>query len=191
MDLMDTMLAELENLDLQAANININQLGQNRNISGTRGRGISRFQSRPMMRGSFAGNARSRGYYPPRYGLPGPRRQEDCSYCLEARRFDSSKGHTFNNCPFRLGAAIPYHSAPHVNPPSSRPPYGSGMKVLLIQDPNFMDLSIGPQNHGYNHQHQSYSAQEDHNTGYINNYPYDHNYAPAEISEDGLYEEQL
>ena len=60
MDLMDTMLAELENLDLQAANISINELGQNRNISGTRVRGISRFQSRPMMRGPFSGNA-SRG----------------------------------------------------------------------------------------------------------------------------------
>ena len=191
MDLMDTMLAELENLDLQAANISINQLGQNRNISGTRGRGISRFQSRPMMRGPFSGNARSRGYFPPRYGLQGPRRQEDCSYCLEARRFDSSKGHTFNNCPFRLGAATPYHSAPYGNPPSSRPPFGSGMKVLLIQDPNFMDLSTGPQNQGYNQQIQSYGVHEDYNTGYTNNYSYDQNYAPADISEDGLYEEQL
>ena len=188
MDLMDTMLAELENSEnLQNANITVNQLGQTRNIPGARTRSMSRFQPRPFMRGIQPGHNRTnRGYIPPRFAAQGPRRQEDCSHCIVARRFDSSKGHTYNNCPFRLGMATPY-----ANPPSWRPSQGSGMKVLLIQDPNFSDLSEGLQNGYYNQHNGSYSYQCNPTSGAVNYYAYDQHYTPAEISEEGLYDEQL
>ena len=188
MDLMDTMLADLENMDnLQTARVNVNQLGQNRTNPRTRGRGFLRSQPRHLLRGSWANlNGPGRGYFPPRYTTPGSRRNEDCSFCLEARRFDSSKGHSYNSCPFRLGMATPYTSSTQ-----GRPSYGSGMKVLLIQDPNFTDMSLGPPcATGYTQQSQP-NPQEEPSVVNWNYYPSEQHYAPAEIYEEGFYEEQL
>ena len=65
------------------------------------------------------------------------------------------------------------------------------MKVLLIQDPNFADLSDRPQNGYYNQHNGLYSYQTNPTSGAVNYYSYDQHYTPAEISEDGLYDEQL
>ena len=57
-DLMDTMLAEIDHLEsMPVANININQVGQNRmNTINARGRSFSRPTPRAFMRGNFRGN---------------------------------------------------------------------------------------------------------------------------------------
>ena len=183
-DLMDTMLSEIDHMEgLQTANVNINQVGQSRiSSTNTRGRSFMRPNPRSFLRGNFRGNINRPNRLPPpsRYSTSGPGRVENCSYCLEARMYDSSKGHNYNNCPFRLGQAIPYSA-------SSQRPYNSGMKVLLIQDPNFIDLagaSIDPTRY----QQETNSIQHPHMAAYDD---YDYQYAPADIYDENYQEEQL
>ena len=64
------------------------------------------------------------------------------------------------------------------------------MKVLLIQDPTFTDMSLGPPSTSYTQQSQ-YNSQEEPSVAYWNHYPLEQHYAPAEIYEEGFYEEQL
>ena len=139
-DLMDSMLAEIEGIDgIAAGKVSVNQLGQPRQFRGGRG-GFPRFpnRSQSMNRGG-QGRGFPRGSRPPfpgRYQVQG--RREDCSHCVEARMFDSSKGHTYSNCPFRLGLATPYQQSPY----QTKPQPNNGMKILLVQDSSFQDQQI-------------------------------------------------
>ena len=131
MDLLGTMLQEIENLE----NISTNNLTMGQIMSGGRGGGPSRFPSRGHS--NFRGNNFSRGGRPPFRGGRPPfpnsvnnryqfrSRREDCRRCLEARRYDSSKGHETARCPFPPGYA-------RTTPPSG--PAGSNFKVLLVHD---------------------------------------------------------
>ena len=49
--------------------------------------------------------------------------------------FDSSKGHTYKDCVFRLGLATPYQQSPY----QRRPQPNNGMKILMVQDPSYQD----------------------------------------------------
>ena len=143
LDLMDSMLSEIENLDtIATASIRVNQVTQSRMLS-SRGRGFRPFQGNYNRSGAFRNNQR---FYRTssshsRFSAPG---RKDCFFCVEAKRYDSSKGHLASNCPFRLGTATPYQA-----PARQQQSYGPGMRVLLVQDPSF---------HG--HHNETYSPDE-------------------------------
>ena len=119
LSLIDTMLQEIENID--SSNGNMISMGQVR--STYRGGHRGKF---PTFRGNLnkGGRFSSRGVRPPfthnnnRY--QGVRPTKDCVHCIEARRFDSAKGHGSHQCPFSV-----YRDN------NSRPNF----KVLLVQDP--------------------------------------------------------
>ena len=130
-DMMDSMLSEIEGIDLINSSVNVNQIGQ-QNISRKRGG----FNRPPFKDSNYRGaNTRSnRGGRPPfstRSTIPPPRREE-CTYCAEARMYDSSKGHSYFSCPFRLGLATPYQAGQSSNYAKTHQP--NNMKVLLVQD---------------------------------------------------------
>ena len=135
-DLIDTMLAEIDGIDMNAGRVSVSQVGQPKppyQPYRDRGRGGAPrfpFRGHNVMRGGpHRGFPRGgRPPFPVRHQTQG--RKEDCSYCVEARMFDSSKGHVYSNCPFRLGLASPYQQSPY----QSRPPNHNGMKILLVQD---------------------------------------------------------
>ena len=130
LDLMDSMLSEIENLDtIATASIRVNQVTQNR-MQSSRGRGYRSIQGSYNRGGIPRYNQRFNRTPQTLSRFSAPRRQ-DCSFCVEARRYDSSKGHTANNCPFRLGTATPYQAT------SRQHSYGPGMRVFLVQDPSF------------------------------------------------------
>ena len=117
-DMIDSMLVEIENADtLAAASISVGQVGQvqyNRNrhnMQRSRGNNFRRFRSRP----------------PPFPTNTVQGRPDNCIYCIEAKLYDSSKTHSYANCPLRLGQAG-----------SSRQPLkaqtNAGLKVFLVQD---------------------------------------------------------
>ena len=127
LDLMDSMLSEIENMDtIATASLRVNQVTQGRMLP-SRGRGYRSTQNNFNRGGMLRYNHRFQRppSFSPRFSAPG---RKDCTFCIEAKRYDSSKGHSTNNCPFRFGTATPYqrqHS------------YGPGMKVFLVQDPSF------------------------------------------------------
>ena len=132
-DLIDTMLAEIEAIDMTVGSLSVNQLGQPRQLyrGGRRTTPRFPFRGQNVTRG---GPPRGfpRGMRPPfpvRQQTQG--RKEDCSYCVEARMFDSSKGHVYRECPFRLGLASPYQQTPYQPRPINN---NNGMKILLVQD---------------------------------------------------------
>ena len=116
-DMIDSMLVEIENADtLAAASISVGQVGQvqynrNRNIQRSRGNNSRRF----------------RGSRPPFPTNTVQGRPDNCICCIEAKLYDSSKTHSYANCPLRLGQAG-----------SSRQPLrnqtNAGLKVFLVQD---------------------------------------------------------
>ena len=119
MDLIDTMLQEIENLE--NINTGVISMGQVRSgyrapIRGGRSfssKGFSHRGGRQPFRGSRPPFSNTNSRYP-------YKSRRDCVHCLEARRFDSSKGHDSSQCPF-LGA-------------TPRDPYKPNFKVLLVQD---------------------------------------------------------
>lgn len=163
-DLMDTMLQEIENLDnMSAGNLSVGQ------VRSFRGRGRP-----PMPRFPYSPNPNFRGL--PRPPIRGARhpfpntvnnrfqfrgRREDCTLCLEARRFDSSKGHETNKCPFPSGFARPYQSG------SSN---GSNFKVLLVSDQQGSQSQIQSADHL---QHLPLVAPDGQDGGYQDEQYYD------------------
>ena len=193
-DLIESMLAEIEGIDgMAAGNLSVNQLGQSRPQYRGRG-GAPRF---PYRGNNFSRGGPPRGFqrggrppFPARYQTQG--RREDCSHCVEARMFDSSKGHVYSNCPFRLGQASPYQQSPY----QPKPPNGNGMKILLVQDSSSHDqqkethslqhlpLTEGPAmqslyDQNYYHPQYADSQGDQFHEGY--------GYAPAGY-EDGSYD---
>ena len=142
-DMMDSMLAEIEAADaMTAGNISVAQMGRPPPPRGGRGGPPPRFPYRGQT--NFRGPPRGfpRGGRPPfpvrpSYQAQG-RGEADCTHCVEARMFDSSKGHTYRDCPFRLGLATPYQQSSY----QRRPQSNNGMKILLLQDPSFQDQQI-------------------------------------------------
>ena len=141
-DLMDTMLAEIDGVDnIAASNVCVGQLGQARSFRGRggaprfpyRGSGNSRGGSSSFRGGQRNSSRGSRPPFPGRFLSQG--RREDCSHCVEARMFDSSKGHVSSNCPFKMGLATPYQQSPYQQRSyQSNQPQSNGFKVLLVQD---------------------------------------------------------
>ena len=132
LDMMDSMLAEIECADTMNANsLAINLVGQPGSARGNR----ANFNRQPnrgtWIRGqSSRYNRGIRAPFPVRPQVY-PRREE-CSYCVEARMYDSSKGHSYANCPFRLGLATPYQQQSR-----STSGHPNNMKVLLVQDQSY------------------------------------------------------
>ena len=194
-DMMDSMLAEIEGIDSMAAgNLSVANLGQNRQYRGGRG------GPRPPYRGAggqgmHRGGPRGfRGGRPPFSNrFQGQGRREDCYHCVEARRFDSSKGHLSNSCPFKLGQAAPYQHQGHFQ----TQPSNSGMKILLVQDSSnqqvpaqvpapSVPLQHLPMNDGYAASYQQASYPQ-YNDNQLDHY-YD-DYAGAEGGyDDGSYD---
>ena len=133
-DLMDSMLAEIEGVDsLAASNVSVGQIGQSRPFRGGRGGPRFPYRGQNSFRGTPRGFPTPRGSRPPfpsRFQVQG--RKEDCTFCVEARRFDSSKGHVSSQCPFKSGLATPYQQRSYQ--PNQQ--NGSGFRVLLVQDPS-------------------------------------------------------
>lgn len=132
LDLMDSMLSEIENIDsMAAASVRINQVTQSR-MPPFRGRGFRPNQSFNNNRGGLVRhNSRftRTPSFPTRFSTPG--RRQGCTFCTEAKRYDSSRGHTNSDCPFKFGMAYPYQSAVR------HQSYGQGMRVFLVQDPSY------------------------------------------------------
>ena len=118
LSLIDTMLQEIENIDV--SNNNVISMGQVRTY-----RGGYRGGKFPNFRGNYnkGGRFSVRGTRPPfphannRY--QGVRPAKECVHCMEARRFDSARGHDSSQCPFSV-----YRDN------NNRPNF----KVLLVQD---------------------------------------------------------
>ena len=195
-DLIDTMLAEIEAIDMTAGSMSVNQLGQPRQPY-RGGRGFAPrfpFRGQHVMRGGPPRGFPRGGGRPPfpvRQQTQG--RKEDCSYCVEARMFDSSKGHVYRECPFRLGLASPYQQSSY----QPRPSNNNGMKILLVQDSFSNDqnqqnppLQHVPMTEGpamqalydQNYQHQ-YAAEPHGDQHYYEGYGY-----AAGGYEDGSYD---
>ena len=121
MNLIDTMIQEIENLE----NITTGVITMGQVKSTYRGytRGGRYFPNRGFPNKN--GRAQFRGSRPPfsnhNNRFQGSRLKRDCVHCLEARRFDSSKGHESSQCPF-LGS----FTTRDLNRPN--------FKVLLVQD---------------------------------------------------------
>ena len=121
-DLMDTMLQEIDNLD----NVNTGVISMGQVRSGYRGYARGRYNPN---RGfpNRGGQVQFRGTRPPfsntNNRFQGNRFRRDCINCLEARRFDSSRGHDSSQCPF-IGA---FQQRDSVRP---------NFKVLLVHDRN-------------------------------------------------------
>ena len=124
--------------------------------------------------------------FPVRHQTQG--RKEDCSYCVEARMFDSSKGHVYRDCPFRLGLASPYQQTPYQPRPTN-----NGMKILLVQDSQpqqtsplqHLPMSEGSTMQAWydqNYQHE-YAAEPHTDQQYYEGYGY-----AAAGYEDGSYD---
>ena len=192
-DLMESMLADIEGGEgIAASKVSVAQLGQSRQFRGGQGGrgGQPRFPFRGQ--GAFRGAPRgfSRGGRPPFSMRPqAPGRREDCSHCLEARMFDSAKGHTYSSCPFRLGIATPYQQSYRSQPPSngsyrSQPP-SNGMKILLVQDNQEMQPQA-PLQHLPMNENQSIPDQSQH---YYHDYQSDQ-YGYYGGYDDGYYDDQ-
>ena len=184
-DLMDSMLNEIENMDnIATATVKVNQVSQNRQIRRSFIRPSGQFQN--PSRGNMSRNNRPIRYpFPSRPTAPG--RREDCSYCVEARRYDSSRGHSYYNCPFRLGLATPYQT--------SRQPqlYGSGMKVLLVQDPTFASQpsEFHPEDYDSNYWHGDYQSSSSYHSANIDNVSYSYDFEDPSYNQDNKQEDQL
>ena len=169
-DLMDTMLQEIDNLDnLSAGNLSV---GQVRSFRGRGGFPPPRF---PYSNNATRGMSRPpfRGGRPPfsnsmnnRFQFRG--RREDCTLCLEARRFDSSKGHETSRCPFSSGWTKPYQSG------------GSNFKVMLVHDQPGSLATVQPVDQM---QHLPLTAETD---PYYNDHYYDPQNDPYYDSYDGV-----
>ena len=191
-DLMESMLADIEGGEgIAASKVSVAQLGQSRQFRGGQGGrgGQPRFPFRGQ--GAFRGPPRgfSRGGRPPFSMRPqAPGRREDCSHCLEARMFDSAKGHTYSSCPFRLGIATPYHQSYSQR---SQPP-SNGMKILLVKDNQVQHPAEmqpqAPLQHLSLNENQNIPDQSQH----YSQYPY-HDYQSDQYGyqsgyDDGYYE---
>ena len=117
-DMMDSMLAEIENADsLAAANISVGQIGQ---LPYNRTRNN-------MQRGRGNYNRRFRGSRPPFPVNSIQGRPENCLYCIEAKLYDSSRTHSYANCPLRLGQAGSSRQYP-------KSQSNAGLRVFFVQD---------------------------------------------------------
>ena len=117
MDLIDTMVQEIENLESGANGVI--SMGQIR--SGSRGfsRGGRYFNRSNINRGNRRTTRISRPPFSNNYNrYQGVPLRRECTYCQEARRFDSARGHDFSQCPFS-------HT-------STADPYKPNFKVLLV-----------------------------------------------------------
>ena len=124
-DMMDSMLAELEALENQTINrVSVANIAQSRPFRPHRGNYSMRQHIKP-----FNNRGRSNFRSPrPSFTLrnQAPFRKEHCTYCIEAKMYDASKCHSFSTCPFRLGHETPYQEVPRPN----------NMRVLLLQEPS-------------------------------------------------------
>ena len=184
-DLMDSMLNEIENMDnIATATVRVNQITQNRQSRRNFIRPAGQFQG--FTRGNNTRFSRPyRHQFPSRPMAPG--RREDCSHCVEARRFDSSKGHSYFNCPFRQGLATPYQT------PRQSTSHGSGMRVLLVQDPTYAtqnsDFQMGTDTTIY--EQDDYQSSNWCNTAMIDNMNHPGYYEEASYFQNNNLDEQL
>ena len=184
-DLMDSMLNEIENMDnIATATVRVNQITQNRQSRRNFIQSPGQFQS--FQRGnSTRFNRPYRHQFPSRIMAPG--RREDCSHCIEARRFDSSKGHSYFNCPFRQGLATPYQTS------RQSTSQGSGMRVLLVQDPTYAaqnsDFQSGTDSSIY--EQEDYQSSNWGNTAMIDNIHHPGYYEDLSYFQDNNPDEQL
>ena len=182
-DLMDSMLSEIENMENMAtATVRVNQITQNRQIRRNFTRPPNQFQN--FQRRNMTRFNPPRNQFTPR---PTPGRREDCSYCIEARRFDSSKGHSYYNCPFRQGIATPYQT------PRPIAPQEPGIKVLLVQDPTYTnqtDPQYGTEATTY--WHDDYQQSNSYNsTAFVDNISYQNDCEEISYFQDDSLENQL
>ena len=115
--LIDTMLQEIENNENNPGTFAMGQVKS--------GRGNFRSGRFSAPRGSYNRSSRPpiRGFRPPfNNRFQSTQASKQCSYCVEARRFDSSRGHDTMQCPF--SNSYYNRDAP------SRPNF----KVFLVQD---------------------------------------------------------